>query len=284
MMKPLMTLFLLFASSSGWAFPEMIRHGYSRCTVCHVASDGGGVLTPYGRVLSNEVLSTWGEEKESNVAYGVLTLPEWAQLGGDFRVIQTHLDTPAFTQGRTILMQADLELALGYEAFTLVGTVGYQSDFLSRRHYLSYAPSDDLTLRFGKFRKAFGLSTADHVIETERGLGFDQGTETYNLEVAWWSGDFELFVTGQLGRIDRAVTGEQGASLRTAVAFEDTYKAGISYFYGSTSGGRSRHVAGPYAMLGISPDFFILAEVDIQKANPLSGADLTGIVYYTRFD
>ena len=51
------------------AFPEMVRHGYTNCTACHVAANGGGILTPYGSTLSEEVLSTWHFEGEGSFLY-----------------------------------------------------------------------------------------------------------------------------------------------------------------------------------------------------------------------
>jgi len=40
------------------AYPWMIRHGYSQCAPCHVDPSGSGPLSPYGRVIGEEVLRT----------------------------------------------------------------------------------------------------------------------------------------------------------------------------------------------------------------------------------
>src|SRR4030081_2293824 len=56
-------LFLLIATalaSSASAEPMFLSKQYTRCTACHYSPDGGGLLTPYGRLLSHRELSTTG--------------------------------------------------------------------------------------------------------------------------------------------------------------------------------------------------------------------------------
>ncbi|MFM8314271.1 MAG: hypothetical protein ACKOA8_08310, partial [Deltaproteobacteria bacterium] len=116
--KYLVSFFLAFVSQVVFPFPEMIRHGYSNCITCHVSPNGGGLVTPYGRALSQEVLSTWHRENESDFLWGLVPYPEWLNLGGDFRYVQTHLDTPDTKTGRFIVMQADIEAAASLGKFS----------------------------------------------------------------------------------------------------------------------------------------------------------------------
>ncbi len=53
-------------------FPEMVRHGYVNCVACHMSPDGGGVLTPYGRSLSKELLSIAGSDRIGSGGSGVM--------------------------------------------------------------------------------------------------------------------------------------------------------------------------------------------------------------------
>ncbi len=281
-MKPLLGLALL-VSSVAFAYPEMVRHGYQRCDVCHTSPNGGGVVTAYGRALSKEVLSTWGAENEEAFAYGLVTLPEWLALGGDVRFAQVHLDTATFKAGRSILMQADVEAAATWKKFTFDATFGYQSEVLSRRHFIQYKADDHWSFRAGRFHKSFGVNVPDHILEIRKGLGWDEGTETYNLEAAYFTEGGEVFATAQLGRPDRsAVNEEKGAALRGALNFGDRTKVGLSYFYGSRTG-QSRHVGGPYAIVGFSPDAFLLAELDLQSQKFGAAAATTGGASYLRF-
>lgn len=262
----LLALGVLFAARAH-AFPEMVRHGYPNCVSCHVAPAGGGVLTAYGRVLSAELLSTGGDEKEGAFLYGAIRTPEFAAFGGDFRALWY---TSPQSVGKMILMQSDLEAALSYQSVTGVATLGLGENsvrgdgVISRRHYLQYQWNDAVAIRAGKFLTAIGLMPADHQIVTRRGLGWDQGSETYNAELSYSGEDADVFVSGQFGSPFTGDNKEQGIALRAAGHFADTHRVGMSYFYGNRSG-HQRHVAGPFAALGITPHFFILAELDYQK-------------------
>ena len=109
------------------AFPEMVRKGYQNCTACHVAPEGGGLLTDYGRSMSAEILSTWNYKGEEAVGHGLLPdPPSWLRFGGDFRFIQSYLDNPVATTGRFFPMQEDLDIGLHTESLWLVGALGLQ--------------------------------------------------------------------------------------------------------------------------------------------------------------
>ena len=41
---------------------------YTRCTACHYSPTGGGLLTPYGRLLSHRELSTTGGTADAPAA------------------------------------------------------------------------------------------------------------------------------------------------------------------------------------------------------------------------
>lgn len=278
-------LFLVWCSFS-FAFPELVRHGYSRCTVCHVSPNGGGLTTPYGRALSGELLSTWSKENEANVLYDAVTLPEWLNLGGDFRYVQTFEETPTVSQARSLIMQADLEASVSLKKWTAVATVGtqYGATLLSRRHYLVYNPHANLFIRAGKFRRAYGIEMPNHVFEIKRGLVFDQGTETYNVELSWFADPFELFITTNGGRLDSPILDvEQGLILRPAINLFERHKIGFSYYFGSNSVGE-RHLFGPYAMLGFSESFFVLAELDFQKRIQTTAPSTFGMVGLLKAD
>jgi len=288
----LIFLSAIFSVERANAFPEMIRHGYVNCTTCHVSPSGEGLLTAYGRSLSQELLSTWRREGESDFLYGLVTLPEWLHLGGDLRMVQTYRDTPTAREGRFIVMQADVEGAISYGQFQAAGTIGreqvsgapsFADEIFSRRHYVNYRPTDQLSFRAGKFNKAYGITVPDHVLVIKRGLGWDTGSETYNVEAAWLGSDFDVFATGVIGRPDvPRLQRDKGFALRSSLNFLDRYKVGLSYFWG-TNDNASRHVFGPFGILGITPHFFILFEIDFQRSAPANGSEPRfGIVDYIR--
>lgn len=296
-MSQYLVLFLLVLSlpQGVWGFPEMVRHGYSNCISCHVSPTGGGVLTQYGRELSREVLSSRGSEGESDFAYRAVRPPSWLNLGGDLRGMGYYRDTPRFSQGQLTLMQADLEAAMTYKKLTAVGTLGYQNSpripsikdsLISRRHYLNYRPTDELSIRAGRFQAAYGINLPDHAVTTKRGLGWNESTETYNFETAWIGELFNLYVTGVLGRPDAPeLNREQGVAMVSSVSFDNSSKVGMSYFYGANSLG-GRHLTGPFGVLGFSPHFFLLVEFDFQslRSSSFSVNSQFGFVNYQRLD
>lgn len=284
-LTPFLTL-----SNAAWAFPDMIRHGYPACATCHASPDGGGVLTEYGRVLSEELLSTWSREGEGKFMYGAVRFPEWLSMNTDVRFIETYRKPSGGpSTSMFIFMQADLEAAARYKKLEAVASVGYQEvtpsefpDFiLSRRHYLTYRPTEKTSVRAGKFMAAYGIHTADHVLEIKRGLGWDEGSETYNVEGYYLGDGYELFATGILGRPDISIPDvEKGVALRGALLLDDSKKAGLSYYFG-TNAAQSRHVFGPFAILGLSKRTVLMLEADFQKVSA-AGTSTTGLASYAR--
>jgi hypothetical protein len=300
MKKNILFLSLLISFGAphlAFCFPEMVRHGYINCNTCHVSPDGGGLLTPYGRELSREILPTWGttNTEESKFAYGLVTPPDWLNAMGMYRGVYAYQNTPFISQGQYIYMQGDAEASATFQQFTLDATLGYQDktgdtsaldQMLSRRHYLKYQPTDQLEFRFGRFMPAFGINTPDHVIPTKSDLGWNEGQETYNLEVAWVTDTWSLFATGIFGKWDgQQVNQEQGFALRPGIALGDTYKVGLSYEYGMDPG-FNRNVIGPWGILGFTKHFFLLTEWDAQQTSGLStgAGSHWGGVDYNRLD
>lgn len=292
-MKFLWSWFLL-SSSLGFAYPELIRFGYTNCLTCHHSPQGGGLLTPYGRSLSHEVLSTWGEpEKETQFLYGRVPFPKWLEAGGDIRAIQVYQNTPRYEQAKFILMQADLEAALIFDQWKLIGTVGRQDpsgrntsggSLFSRRHYVSFQPTDYLNFRLGKFQQGYGILLADHTAFVKRYLNFDEGSETYQIEGLFFNEKWEVFLTGNLGRLEDArLNLDKGVYLRGAYLPTETIKVGWGYYFGRGSG-QSRHLTGPFALIGLSKKWVVLSEIDFQYLVPDSRASQWGVTSYLKLN
>jgi hypothetical protein len=192
----------VLSSEPALAFPQMIRHG-APCEACHVSPSGGGALTEYGRANA-AASSTWGSEDAARPFYG---LPETPALsfGGDQRLVRLVSardgETPTYL---TIPMQYDAELAVTpVPAITFDAAWGvYGPDFEegSRRHYVMGRLGDHVTARVGRFFAAYGLGEPDHTTYARRALGFDEGKETINGEVAFHADEGDVFVTAIYGR------------------------------------------------------------------------------------
>ncbi len=284
---------LLLLSPPLLSFPQLVRYGYPNCTSCHVSPNGGGLLTRYGRALSEEIVSTWSQEGEGAFAYGAAPLPDWLLLGGDFQELQFYQKTPTFLTEQFFWMQNDLEAAVTLGAFTLDSTLGVGntagtlSGLLSRRHYLRYHPNDTLYFRAGLFTQPYGINLSDHTIVTRAGLLLDQSQldETYNLEAAYVGEAWDVFVSGSLGRPDdptRVVN--KGVTVRSSVTLSDSYKIGASFLTGTNPKG-GQTAFGPYAILGWSKRSFLYFEYDL-RSTYVTGSPSPGMgsLAYTRLD
>ena len=116
------------------AEPIFLSRQYARCANCHYSPTGGGLLTPYGRSLSREELSTFGKSsgtpqgREHEFLYGAAggALGPLS-LGVDLR--PSHLDIDlgrGISTTRDILMNAELVAALRRGGFTFYAELGRQ--------------------------------------------------------------------------------------------------------------------------------------------------------------
>src|SRR5262245_48504464 len=223
---PLALVLVLAAAPVARAFPGSVRWGYANCSTCHYNVAGGGVLTPYGRQLSRELLSTWGGEREAEFAYGSTPLPAWLALGGDLEYLAAD---SAFR-----LVQADLEAAATAGPVLAVATIGRHTDavdpmgdgVMSRRHYLQLSAGPSLSVRGGRFSPNYGVWSGDASIATWKGLGLDQ--DSYNVEANWVSERWSASLTGILASTDGRPA-ERGIASTVGVFFGGKRKVWLSF-------------------------------------------------------
>lgn len=277
---------------SAQAFPEMVRKGYQSCISCHVSPSGGGVLTDYGREISKDVLATWGREGEENFLHGGVKLPDFLKIGGDIRRVQSYVDTPFAKTGRWFLMQANVESAVILGPFTAVASLDYdirdpgtESDnrFASFKHYLQWQFTDEISVRAGKFLKNFGLMIPDHTSQIRRGLGFDEGSETYNAEINSISEKYGWNLAYVGGRPDVTdVISEKGVVLGGSYYFGTANRFGGSFYQGRTTDETDKRVFGPNWTLSYNKTWYWLGEADILQLKPRGGEDTSGFVSYNK--
>lgn len=258
-------LISLFATKA-YSFPEMVRHGYFSCTACHFSPTGGGTLTPYGRVLSSELMTTWGNEKSAEFLHGAVKTPEWLHMGGDVRSLQYYVNNASIEKADFFLMQADLQPVLQFGKWVFSAALGIvkqprdidNNKFMSRSYYALYQIRDELSVRLGRFFPAFGLMTPDHIRLTRQGLGFNQGQETQNLEVAYANENFEIIGTAINRRFNQnADVREQGGVLTAALAVGSKSKVGTS-FYKTEQESIKRDIAGIWSILHLNEKFYFM--------------------------
>ncbi|HEY8234702.1 MAG TPA: hypothetical protein VIJ10_18690 [Vicinamibacteria bacterium] len=179
------------------AEPIFLSRQYARCANCHYSPTGGGLLTPYGRSLSREELSTFGKSsgtpqgREHEFLYGVAggALGPLS-LGVDLR--PSHLDIDlgrGISANRDILMNAEVVAALRRGGFTFYAELGRQPRgddprVASFEHWIGFESERGFGARAGRFLPAYGVRFADHTTFTRAPMGFDNEDQVYALELS----------------------------------------------------------------------------------------------------
>ena len=194
---------LLTAADHAGAEPIFLSRQYARCTNCHFSPTGGGLLTPYGRSLSREDLSTFGKSRGSSPsgreheflfgALGDALRP--VSVGSDVWPAHLDVDAAGFESTRNFLMNTDVTVAFRRENWTAYGELGRQPRggevrIASFEHWLGYQTSH-LGARAGRFLPAYGVRFADHTSFTRAPLGLDTNDQVYAIELSY-TGDRHL--------------------------------------------------------------------------------------------
>jgi len=267
---------VLVGGSRAHAYPQFqLSSGTARCSQCHFAPGGGGLLNSYGRSEGAD-LSTFGGD--GRFLHGAVSLPSWLALGGDLRaaVVDQDVQDPSGPTVAAFPMQADayarVALPLG---LSIAGTVGlrgqvrepnvlvpyenYQptslSQVISREHYVMLQPEAlGVYLRAGRFFAPFGLRFAEHLLYIRRDLGFDQLRETYNLSAGiiqpGWELHLTVFAPDFMRHIGSEESGVAGYVERRAAS--DTVAYALQARVASTSG-VTRFIAGAVTKIYVEP-------------------------------
>lgn len=190
------------AAATAGAEPAFLSRQYTRCTNCHYSATGGGMLTPYGRSLSRQELSTFGASvagagREQEFLFGALrdaTGP--VKLGLELRPSHLKLEGPGYDSTRDLLMNASFQAAFTRGGWTVFGEVGRQPRgddprVASFEHWVSYRSPRGLGVRAGRFLPAYGIRFADHTSFTRAPLGLDNEDQVYAVELSF-AGDRHL--------------------------------------------------------------------------------------------
>jgi len=194
----LSALGLVAGQSRATAEPVFLSRQYTRCTNCHFSPTGGGLLTPYGRSLSREELSTFGASRASGSpgreqeflfgAAGDALRP--VSVGIDLRPSHLDVDSPGYSSTRDFLMNADLTAAMQRGAWTFYAQVGRQprgedARVASFEHWVSFKTERGLGVRAGRFIPAYGVKVADHTAFSRASLDLDNDEQVYGLELSF---------------------------------------------------------------------------------------------------
>jgi hypothetical protein len=232
-----LVLVILGAAVSASAEPMFLAKQYTRCTACHYSPTGGGLLTPYGRLLSHRELSTTGGGGAAAPAAGEEVDPHGEQaflygalgnalgpvnLGLELRPSHLRVSFPGGRQDQNLLMNLDLIGAVQRNGWTAYATAGREpaahgedTRFISYEHWVAYQRDDGFGIRGGRFLPAYGIRFADHTAFTRAYEDFDHADQVYGVEVSDTMGPSLLQVTLGAGKAEsfRLDDGHQAFSL-----------------------------------------------------------------------
>ena len=239
-------LLTLFLASTGWAEPTFLAKQYTRCSACHYSPTGGGLLTPYGRLLSHRELSTWGPataDKEAEddrrgeqaFLYGALgDALGPVNLGLEMRPSHLRVGFPGGHQDMNLQMNLDLVGAVQKDRWTAYGSAGREppnaavrngrtlSDpaFVSYEHWVSYQIDDGLRIRAGRFLPAYGVRFADHSTYSRAALDLDRNDQVYGVEVSGTIGPSLVQVMISPGKAESILHDRDRRGLSTAARWQ----------------------------------------------------------------
>ncbi len=252
----LVLIIFLVPTVKVYAFPDTIRHGYTSCSTCHVSPAGGGLLSHYGRSLSNELMSTWATKDEELPLHGLVKIPESVMekffVGGDVRYLSRKVDSANSKVNEGFLMQAQLRLGLVLEKLKFLITIGKlenprassQVKTVGTEYYTLWSIKEDLHLRFGRFEPVFGLRMPDHNLWVKSEIGFVPWAERDGAEF-FYEGETQSVTLAGFQSTSAMPTAQQntGHTLSFYQVIGENKRVGLSALNSEGQGVRSRVVS-----------------------------------------
>jgi len=205
------------------AYPQFqFSSGTNKCSQCHFAPAGTGLISSWGRSEAGDTISMGGD---GGFLHGAVKLPSWLALGADIRFAGVRNDNGGDESPETAWfpMQADLYSRFAFsDAFSLYLEGGVRGEtrpaqggysdtgigkintdfgtvanrFITREHYLMWRPSaTGPYARVGRFYAPYGLRFVEHIYFVRRYTGYELYNETYTASGGYVAEDWELHVS-----------------------------------------------------------------------------------------
>ncbi|MEO6773483.1 MAG: hypothetical protein ABI467_10750 [Kofleriaceae bacterium] len=264
------------------AYPQYQLSSDKTCTSCHLAPDGGGILTENG---VNTAEATAWHPGDGNFMYG-MAKPSWLELGGDVRGAAGYVNS-GVSAAAGYPMQAEVAASAHWNGFSLHATGGLrrpQEDgsalhaLWSREHYLMWQSRPDdhegLYVRVGRLMPTFGLRLAEHVVYTQRYGGEPLYGEVYALAASYVTEAFEVHASGFVhDPIASAQEHGDGGALYAELRLGDHAAIGAEAKY-AASDDAHRTYGGMTGKLYLpGPAVLVLAEAEVIHESFVPGGD-----------
>ena len=128
-------------------------------------------------------------------------------IGIELRPAHLHFDYGDTSEGRDLLMNADVTAAYRTGGWTFYGEFGRQPQLegtlvKSFEHWVGYEGEKGFGVRVGRFLPAYGVRFADHTTFTRTPLGLNNGDQVYAVEVSYKNDRQLVQVSAGPGRAD----------------------------------------------------------------------------------
>jgi hypothetical protein len=291
------------------AEPIFLSRQYARCTTCHYSPTGGGLLTPYGRSLTRQELSTMGgghaaapgpqapppgEESFLFGALGDRLGP--VNLGIDLRPAHLDIRFPGGSFNENLLMNADISAAYQAKGWTVYGEFGRQPLLAGTRvasfeHWVSHQSANGIGVRVGRFLPAYGIHFADHTAYNRAPLGLNTFDQIYGVELSHTTDRHLIELTAGPGRADSLIHNDDDglraftASARVQMDLTTRTVLVLSGLFHDEARLNPRNGSGGVSF-GIAPTghLTIWTEGDVQFQRGATGAPAYSLVNETSYE
>lgn len=300
-------LLIFTFSSTSYAYPWMIRHGFAKCASCHTDPMGGETLTGFGRAISDTTLSTrWDKGTDptsrAELFFGVEE-PRDLRIGGSIRYMDALYKFPkngVSGEFRSFPMQIDTYGQVRFlDRFRVAGSLGAskvpagspyataaqitknnegdQYNLISRSHWIGYDVSDEILVRAGRLNLPFGMRIPEHVMWARAATRTDrESAQQHGVAVSYSGGKWRGEVMGILGnyQISPDKFRERGYSLYAEYLLNSHTALGVSSLVTHAESDRflevpnTRQAHGVTARLVPVAPIAVLVEADVLLSTP----------------
>jgi hypothetical protein len=272
----------IMASRSASAYPQYQLDTDKTCTSCHLAPDGGGILTENG---TNVAEATAWHPGNGQWMYG-MSRPSWLELGGDARGAAGYVN-PGTSSAAAYPMQLEVSASAHWAGFSLHAVGGFRRPadngsalhvLWSREHYLMWQANpgehEGLYIRVGRLLPTFGLRLAEHVVYTQRYGGYPLYGEVYAIAASYVKDAWEIHAAGFIhDPIASAEEHGDGGALYAEARIGEHAAVGVEGKY-SSSDDAHRTYAGVTGKLYLpGPAIQLLSEAQVIRENFLAAND-----------
>jgi len=281
-MRILLVLAVLCAASVAHAYPQYQLSHDATCTACHLAPDGGGILTENGVITAES--AAW-KPGDGAFMYG-MTKPSWLELGGDVRGAAGYVN-PGISSVAAYPMQAEVAASAHWSGFSIHALAGFRRPLdggspvhvlWSREHYVMWqqdpGSGHGLYIRAGRLMPTFGLRLAEHVVYTQRFGGEPLYGEAYALAASYVTDRWEVHGSGFVhDPIASAVEHGDGGALYAEARLGEHAAVGAEGKYSSSPEAHRTYggVTGKLFLPG--PGLLFLAEAEVIRQTLVVGSD-----------